>query len=76
MIKEEADLRGSRQLKKQTQMLRQKLKEGEGKSPSRKHQKTGGREINSSPCFFSMVDIQPQSIVSTNNLGASFISSK
>jgi hypothetical protein len=41
-----------RQLKKQTQMLRQSLKESGGETPSRKHQKTGGREINSSPCFF------------------------
>lgn len=43
-----------RQLKKQTQMLRQKLKEGGEETLSQKHQKTGGRKINSSPCFFSL----------------------
>ena len=43
----------ARQLKKQTQMLRRRLKEGGEQSPNTENSKhTGGRNINSSPYFF------------------------
>lgn len=45
----------SRQLKKQTQMLRKKLKDGD---KTDKHNKGGGRDVNSLPSFFCWVVIE------------------